>query len=168
MGSLGVTKFVSSAFSYFPAPLYPLYKDHVLVTVSLMRIIQNFCLHMCLVISFIFYFIYDISELLARKEELCRALCSTVTPLLTHSNYHIWARSMRRALGSKNKYKFVDGSIEVPNIADPSYIAWERCNLLVHSWVMNSVSDSIAQSIVFLENAIVVWRDLKDRFSQGT
>lgn len=98
--------------------------------------------------------------LLARKEELCCALCSTVTPLLTHSNYHIWARSM-------NKYKFDDGSIEVPDIADPSYQAWERCNLLVHSWVMNSVSDSIAQSIVFLENAIVVWRDLKDRFSQG-
>lgn len=36
----------------------------------------------------------------------------TVTPVLDGSNYHIWARSMRRALGSKNKYRFVDGSIE--------------------------------------------------------
>lgn len=90
-----------------------------------------------------------------------------VTPLLTHSNYHVWARSMRRALGSKNKYWFVDGSIEVPAITNPNYQAWERCNLLVHSWIMNSFSDSIAQSIVVLENAIDVWRDLKDRFSQG-
>ncbi|MCI69256.1 flavonol sulfotransferase-like protein, partial [Trifolium medium] len=39
--------------------------------------------------------------------------------------------------------------------------------MLVHSWIMNSVSDSIAQSIVFMENAIDVWNDLKERFSQA-
>jgi hypothetical protein len=32
---------------------------------------------------------------------------------------------------------------------------------------MNSVDPSIAQSIVFIENAVDVWNDLKDRFSQG-
>nr|KYP39770.1 hypothetical protein KK1_038908 [Cajanus cajan] len=32
---------------------------------------------------------------------------------------------------------------------------------------MNSVSDSIAQSIIFLENSIDVWQELKERFSQG-
>jgi hypothetical protein len=32
---------------------------------------------------------------------------------------------------------------------------------------MNSVSESIAQSIVFLENVVDVWTDLKERFSQG-
>ncbi|XP_050890949.1 uncharacterized protein LOC127096421 [Lathyrus oleraceus] len=32
---------------------------------------------------------------------------------------------------------------------------------------MNSVSDSISQSIVFMENALDVWNDLKERFSQG-
>jgi hypothetical protein len=32
---------------------------------------------------------------------------------------------------------------------------------------MNSVSDSIAQSIVFMENALDVWTDLKERFSQS-
>lgn len=91
----------------------------------------------------------------------------TVTPVLSGSNYHVWARSMRRALGSKNKFRFVDGSIEPPSIMDPTYSAWERCNLLIHSWIMNSVSESIAPSIVFIENAIDVWRDLKERFSQG-
>ncbi|PNX99040.1 ATP-dependent zinc metalloprotease ftsh mitochondrial-like [Trifolium pratense] len=50
----------------------------------------------------------------------------TVKPVLTHSNYQVWARSMRRALG-----------------------------------------DSIAQSIIFLENALDVWNELKERFSQG-
>jgi hypothetical protein len=32
---------------------------------------------------------------------------------------------------------------------------------------MNSVEDSIAQSIVYLENAVDVWNELKERFSHG-
>ncbi|MCI35227.1 retrovirus-related Pol polyprotein from transposon TNT 1-94, partial [Trifolium medium] len=92
----------------------------------------------------------------------------TVKPVLDGSNYHSWARSMRRALGGKMKFEFVDGSIAVPTDPfDPTFRAWNRCNMLVHSWLMNSVSESIAQSIVFLENAIDVWSDLKERFSQG-
>ncbi|MCI39003.1 retrovirus-related pol polyprotein from transposon TNT 1-94, partial [Trifolium medium] len=50
---------------------------------------------------------------------------------------------------------------------DPSFRAWNRCNMLIHSWIMNSVDPSIAQSIVFMENASDVWIDLKERFSQG-
>lgn len=91
----------------------------------------------------------------------------TVTPVLNRSNYHAWARSMRRALGAKNKFEFVDGTIPIPTPFEPSYKAWSRCNMLIHSWLMNSVSESIAQSIVFLENSIDVWQELKERFSQG-
>ncbi|GAU34412.1 hypothetical protein TSUD_217520 [Trifolium subterraneum] len=91
-----------------------------------------------------------------------------VTPLLTGSNYHSWSRSMRRALGGKLKIEFIDGSIDVPTDQfDPSFRAWNRCNMLVHSWIMNSVSDSIAQSIVVMENSLDVWNDLKERFSQA-
>jgi hypothetical protein len=35
----------------------------------------------------------------------------SVSPVLDGSNYHSWARSMRRALGGKMKFEFVDGSI---------------------------------------------------------
>jgi hypothetical protein len=90
-----------------------------------------------------------------------------VTPF-NGSNYHSWARSMRRALGAKLKFEFLDGSIPAPIDAfDPSYRSWNRCNMLIHSWIMNSVDPSIAQSIVFMENASDVWLDLKERFSQG-
>jgi hypothetical protein len=78
------------------------------------------------------------------------------------------ARSMRRALGAKLKFEFLDGSIPAPIDAfDPTYRSWNRCNMLIHSWIMNSVDPSIAQSIVFMENASDVWLDLKERFSQG-
>jgi hypothetical protein len=91
-----------------------------------------------------------------------------VVPVLNGSNYHAWSRSMRRALGGKLKLEFIDGTIPVPlDDFDPSYRAWNRCNMLVQSWIMNSVSDSIAQSIVFMENALDVWLDLKERFAQA-
>jgi len=39
--------------------------------------------------------------------------------------------------------------------------------MLIHSWILNSVDPSISQSIVFMENAMNVWNDLKERFAQG-
>jgi hypothetical protein len=91
-----------------------------------------------------------------------------VTPVLNGANYHAWSRSMRRALGAKLKLEFIDGTLPQPlDHFDPSIRAWNRCNMLVHSWILNSVSESIAQSIVFMESALDVWNDLKERFSQG-
>jgi hypothetical protein len=48
---------------------------------------------------------------------------------------------MQRALGAKNKLRFVDGSLEIPSVLDLNRSAWERCNHLIHSWLINSVSD---------------------------
>ena len=77
--------------------------------------------------------------------------------MLNGSNYHYWARSMQRAIGGKMKYEFVDGTIpSVTNHFDPSFRAWNRCNMLIHSWILNSVDPSISQSIVFMENAMDV------------
>lgn len=90
----------------------------------------------------------------------------TVTPLLTRSNYLAWSRSMQRALGAKNKLSFIDGSIHVPAIDDLNRGAWERCNNLVHSWILNSVSPQIAQTIIFHVHVIDVWEELKERFSK--
>ncbi|PNX92373.1 retrovirus-related Pol polyprotein from transposon TNT 1-94, partial [Trifolium pratense] len=38
---------------------------------------------------------------------------------------------------------------------------------LVHSWIINSVSESIAQTLVFHENAIDAWEDLQERFAKA-
>jgi hypothetical protein len=84
----------------------------------------------------------------------------TVTPLLDGTNYLSWSRSMKRALGAKNKSRFIDGSLRVPEIADLNRIPWERCNHLIHSWIINSVTPPIAQTLVFHENALDVWHDL--------
>lgn len=75
---------------------------------------------------------------------------------------------MKRALGSKMKLEFIDGSLPVLDDSfDPYVHSWNRCNMLVHSSIINFILDSIAQSVVFKENVVNVWNDLKERFFQG-
>lgn len=62
---------------------------------------------------------------------------------------------------------FLLGSIPVPNVQEPLFSAWERCNTLIMSWLLNSISPPIAQSVIFLECAVDIWTDLRERFSQG-
>jgi len=63
-----------------------------------------------------------------------------VSPPLSETNYHSWSRNMRRALLSKNKLKFVDGSIKIPERDDPTYEAWERCNMMILSLITRTLS----------------------------
>ena len=58
---------------------------------------------------------------------------------------------MRRTLGAKNNLPFIDGSLPVPVLLDLNRSSWERCNHLLHSWIINSVSEPIAQNLVFHE-----------------
>ncbi|XP_050223657.1 uncharacterized protein LOC126673524 [Mercurialis annua] len=89
-----------------------------------------------------------------------------ISSLLNGPNFHSWYRSMRMSLLIKNKLKFVDGSIPVPSKNDQIYPVWERCNTMILSWIIHSLSPSIAQSIFWIENALDVWTDLANRFSQ--
>ncbi|KAK4260423.1 hypothetical protein QN277_003540 [Acacia crassicarpa] len=90
-----------------------------------------------------------------------------VSSPLTGTNYHHWARAMMIALMSKNKHPFVDGSLKPPAVTDPLFSAWQRCNTMVLTWIFGSISPSIAQSVIWLNQVVDVWNDLKERFSQS-
>lgn len=90
-----------------------------------------------------------------------------VSPPLDGSNYHSWARGMKMALLSKNKMKFVDGSLPPPLSTDKLFSAWERCNNLVQGWLTKSLSPSIAKSILWFDSAAEIWSDLKSRYAQA-
>ncbi|XP_019190006.1 PREDICTED: uncharacterized protein LOC109184460 [Ipomoea nil] len=82
------------------------------------------------------------------------------------SNYHAWARAMEMALKSKNKLAFVNGSMLIPNQNDPKHFYWDQCNTMVLSWILRAVSPTIARSVLWINTAEGVWKDLKKRFSQ--
>ncbi|KAG8650579.1 hypothetical protein MANES_07G054622v8 [Manihot esculenta] len=88
------------------------------------------------------------------------------SPALTESNYHSWARAMKMAIASKNKLRFIDRTLPTLAKTDPMFSTWECYNNTILSWLTKSLSPCIAQSILWLDKAVDVWNDLKDKFSQ--
>ena len=70
--------------------------------------------------------------------------------ILEGPNYHHWSRSFQMSLISKNKIGFIDGTIKAPNNTNSLFPTWQRANMLVVSWILKVVSQSIAQSIICL------------------
>jgi hypothetical protein len=89
-----------------------------------------------------------------------------VTPLLSGDNYGTWLRAITMALRAKNKLGFVDGTLTKPTSSN-DLSQWERCNDLVCSWILNSVTGEIRSSILYAETAREIWLDLSERFSQS-
>ncbi|XP_073030825.1 uncharacterized protein [Primulina eburnea] len=86
--------------------------------------------------------------------------------LVGGDNYGIWSRAMIIALRAKNKLAFIDGSCSRPELSSNTLLQWERCNAIVLTWIMNSVSKEIFSAIVYSTDAMVVWADLKERFDK--
>jgi hypothetical protein len=85
--------------------------------------------------------------------------------LLGAHNYRSWRRSVEIALSTKRKLGFIRGT--VPRSVDDASLQeqWDTCNNLVISWLMNSVSESIGKSIMFMGTAHAIWLQLETRFA---
>lgn len=75
---------------------------------------------------------------------------------------------MCTTLLAKNKLCFIDGSLKkLVNPHDLTLGIWEHCNGMVVSWLKNSTVPAIKSSLIYLDSAAQIWKDLSDRFSQG-
>ena len=83
---------------------------------------------------------------------------------LIGSNYNTWSRVMAMALTMKNKIGFIDGTISRAAQTNLLFNAWNRCNSMVTSWIINSVSKDIVDSLMYIAIAAKIWIDLLDRF----
>lgn len=88
-----------------------------------------------------------------------------VTTPLTTRNYQQWSRMMRKALVSKNKIKFLNGFLPVLDPFDLNYDAWERCNDILHSWLVNSILPNLQQNILYKETTAEVWKLLREHYA---
>ena len=73
---------------------------------------------------------------------------------------------MLTTLSAKNKFEFVDGSIQGYASNHPLHAAWKRCNNMMISWIVHLVSPSIRQNILWMDDARDIWKDLKFIYSQ--
>lgn len=86
--------------------------------------------------------------------------------LVSGSDFHSWRRSVRMALNVRNKLGFIDGTITKPPNGHRDAGSWSRCNDMVATWLMNSVSKKIGQSLLFMSTATQIWNNLMSRFKQ--
>ncbi|XP_075086083.1 uncharacterized protein LOC142168823 [Nicotiana tabacum] len=76
--------------------------------------------------------------------------------------YGGWRRAIVIALSAKNKLGFIDGTLALPDADYGLQRAWSRCNDMVLSWLLNSVSKEIAESVLYSQSANDLWNDLED------
>jgi hypothetical protein len=88
-----------------------------------------------------------------------------VSQPLIGENYNTCSRSMTMALQAKIKLKFVDGTLVKPTDPDGAE-AWTRCNDMILSWILNSLSKEIAASVIYINTCSEMWMDLKECFSK--
>lgn len=85
--------------------------------------------------------------------------------LLGSENYSTWKRSIQIALSAQNKLVIVNGEFLPPSEKSPLYAHWRRVNDMVITWILNTVSDDISNSMNYMDSAFDVWSELSERFS---
>ena len=80
--------------------------------------------------------------------------------------YRSWRRGILRALSMKNKSVFIDGSCVKPAENSPQARQWQRCDDMVTSWILNSLTKEIADSVEYVNNSCELWKELEDRYDQ--
>ena len=80
-------------------------------------------------------------------------------------NYSTWNRSMMIALNAKNKLKIMTGEYQEPIATSPLRTLRERKNDMIISWILNTISDQISNSLNFINTASDLWSELQEHYS---
>lgn len=77
-----------------------------------------------------------------------------ITPnLLDGNNYKDWSYSARMAIGGAKRLGHIDGRIEEPLKDDPKYSEWVSKNMLVMSWILNSMEESLVANFKYFDTS---------------
>ncbi|XP_049410341.1 uncharacterized protein LOC125873447 [Solanum stenotomum] len=82
------------------------------------------------------------------------------------AGYRSWRRGVMRALSVKNKLGFIDESCVKSNANSSQLRQWQRCDDMVTSWILNSLSKEISDSVEYVNNSVKLWKELEDRYDQ--
>ena len=96
------------------------------------------------------------------------SLVLVTQPLFGGENYSAWARAVRKAVLTKNKLGFIDGTLTLssPLISNPSSVqAWLRCDNMVGTWLTNSIFSKLQASTIYEDTVLEIWNDFKNHFA---
>ncbi|KAL0444306.1 UNVERIFIED_CONTAM: hypothetical protein Slati_2153300 [Sesamum latifolium] len=76
------------------------------------------------------------------------SLALTSSPL-DGTNFMAWRRVVYVSLGTKMKLGFIDRSCSRPAFGSPTFEQWRRVDLMVTSWIWNSMSKDIVEAFMY-------------------
>ncbi|KAK9699177.1 hypothetical protein RND81_08G157600 [Saponaria officinalis] len=85
-----------------------------------------------------------------------------ISYLFNGNNFLSWKRDTYMALITKNKDGFVDGTCKIPAKTDKKYNQWIRCDLMVMRWLLNSIADSIKETLVYVTSSQELWSEIEN------
>ncbi|XP_056690655.1 uncharacterized protein [Spinacia oleracea] len=91
---------------------------------------------------------------------------NVITPIKLRGskNYDEWAKSIRRALISKRKFGFIDGTITEPT-SNPDRLAdWIAVHSMLVSWITHTIEEGLRSTVGDYDDAAELWLHLKKRF----
>ncbi|CAM8961061.1 unnamed protein product [Rhodiola kirilowii] len=87
-----------------------------------------------------------------------------VSEVLTgRKNFVSWRKAMEIALSARDKLEFVEGEIPMPTEAKQK-AKWKRCNNVIMTWILNSVSKNVVGQILHSENVAIAWKSLNMKY----
>ncbi|KAL0374834.1 UNVERIFIED_CONTAM: hypothetical protein Sradi_3399100 [Sesamum radiatum] len=88
------------------------------------------------------------------------------TSLLDGTNFLAWQRAVYVSLGTKMKLGFIDCSFPRPTIGSPNFELWRRVDLMIISWLWNSMSKDIVESFMYCATSRELWLAIQARYGR--
>lgn len=80
-------------------------------------------------------------------------------------NYSSWSVEFRRALVTKDKEVFIDGTLPIPSDEHMARL-WRKCNQLVRTWIGNYITSEVAAKLPSTEDSRKMWDNIKKMYGK--
>ena len=71
------------------------------------------------------------------------------------------------ALGTKMKLVFIDGTFPRPTAGSVIFEQWRRVDLMVTSWIWNSISRDFVESFMYVSSSRELWLEIQGRYGRS-
>lgn len=89
-----------------------------------------------------------------------------VNIIFNGENFLALSRSIKLALGSKNKLGYLDGKVKRPVESDSKFPLWKRNDYMIRGWICRSMDEKIANSLSYIDSIEQLWEETKERYAE--
>ncbi|EEF29619.1 conserved hypothetical protein [Ricinus communis] len=84
-----------------------------------------------------------------------------ISTLMNENNYIPWSRSVKLALGAKDKLGYINGEIAKPASTAKKYKMWKKTDCLVAAWILSSILKEHAEGFIYCSSTKDLWEEIQ-------